>query len=293
MNILDMENQVINAECSMSVLEGDQSVVIESSGGGNPSKGIPRRNPEYNKLLSVLLARLKQSRVRITKVVLGSTKVADIPVNERIAELSVAYPIDLTYVDIEEFRKEIQRVIAGMHRAPDAKSGGNAQKRIIICIDRNVDPESLVFDSGEKLQNQEFPEINTSLSETEKAYIRTARIGQGQFRKSLIEAYRGRCPITGIENEQLLIASHIKPWKKCTNAERLDPNNGILLSALIDRLFDQGLITFEDDGSVSLSPSLSESDRKKCAVDLWPHLVLNPRSREYLEFHRAVEFKCT
>ncbi|NJN46379.1 MAG: hypothetical protein HC808_07785 [Candidatus Competibacteraceae bacterium] len=180
-----------------------------------------------------------------------------------------------------------------MHRAPDAKKGGNAQKRIRICIDRNVDSESLIFDSSEKHLGQELPEITVSLNETEKEYIRTARIGQGQFRKSLIEGYGGRCPITGIENEQLLIASHIKPWKKCTNAERLDPCNGILLSALIDRLFDQGLITFEDDGSVSVSSLLAESDRKRCAIDQWPRINLKAGSRQYLQFHRAVEFKCT
>lgn len=183
MNILDAENHVIDAECSIDVLKENLCIVVESSGGGNPTKGILRRNPEYNKLLSVLFQRLSESKVNITKIVLDSTKVANIPIEDRTAELSVPYPIDLSRLDIESFRKEVQRVISLMHRSADAKKGGNAQKRIRICIDRNVDSESLIFDSSQKHLGQEIPEITVSLNETEKEYIRAARIGQGQFRK--------------------------------------------------------------------------------------------------------------
>ena len=73
------------------------------------------------------------------------------------------------------------------------------------------------------------------------------RVGQGYFRKALIERWKG-CAVTGCKDESLLIASHIKPWSKCTTrAERLSPDNGILLSPNLDKAFDRGYISFDDN----------------------------------------------
>ncbi len=74
-----------------------------------------------------------------------------------------------------------------------------------------------------------------------------SRVGQGDFRKSLIEKYDGKCVVTGIDLTKLLIASHIKPWRISDNKERLSSENGLLLSANLDKLFDSGLITFMND----------------------------------------------
>jgi hypothetical protein len=293
MNLVDRKNRVLDAECSIDVFEGAPCVVVESSGGSNPSRGVVRRNPDYNKLLMALFERLAMSRVKITKVVLDSAKVANIPIAERVAKLTTPYPVDLESVDIDTFRKELQHEISLMHRSPSAKKGGNAQKKIRIVLERNIDVERLVFPREHKEWGQEPPVVTSGLNETQKQYMLTARVGQGEFRKSLIKAYGAKCPITGIENEKLLVASHIKPWNKCTNAERLDPDNGILLSALADRLFDQGLVTFENDGSVLMSPTLSESDKIKCGLNSWPRVPLSPGSRHYMEYHRAVEFNRT
>ena len=60
--------------------------------------------------------------------------------------------------------------------------------------------------------------------------------------KSLFEKYHGHCIITGIDHPKLLVASHIKPWAVCSNRERLSVENGLLLSATYDRLFDSGLL---------------------------------------------------
>lgn len=293
MYLLDDNNEIIEAECGFDQFEGSPCVVIESSGGANPARAIKRRNPDYNKLLSVLFQRLAKSNAQITRVVLDSSKVSSLPVDERIAKLTTTYPVDLNSIDIEEFRKMLQREIAQMHRDPNAKQGGNAQKRIRVCLNKSVDPDVLVSrPEGPTIEHAE-EDFAPGLTETERNYLRTSRIGQGQFRQDLIRMYGGRCPITGIGHDQLLVASHIKPWKVCTNAERLDASNGILFSALVDRLFDKGLITFSEDGAAIASPFLSTNDRAKCNIENWRKLQLTARSKRYMEYHRAVEFKST
>lgn len=293
MYLLDDNNEIIEAECSFDQFEGSPCVVIESSGGANPARGVKRRNPDYNKLLGVLFQRLAKSNAQITRVVLDSSKVSSLPVDERVAKLATTYPVNLNSIDIEEFRKMLQREIAQMHRDPNVKQGGNAQKRIRICLNKSVDPDALVSRTeGPSIEYAEA-EFAPGLTETERSYLRTSRVGQGQFRQDLIRMYGGRCPISGIEHGQLLVASHIKPWKVCTNAERLDSSNGILLSALVDRLFDKGLITFSQDGAAIVSPWLSTNDRAKCGIENWQELQLTGRSKRYMEYHRAVEFKST
>jgi len=76
-----------------------------------------------------------------------------------------------------------------------------------------------------------------------------------EFPETLLTAYGGKCGITQIEQPQLLVASHIKPWSKDPR-NRLNPRNGILLNALHDRAFDSGLISFEDNLDIIISPQL-------------------------------------
>lgn len=91
------------------------------------------------------------------------------------------------------------------------------------------------------------------------------RKGQEYFRRMILANYGGRCALTGIDIPQLLLASHIIPWAdKSHKRERLNPCNGICLSALYDKAFDQGLITFSpDDFSVKLSSVLCENESKE------------------------------
>lgn len=91
------------------------------------------------------------------------------------------------------------------------------------------------------------------------------RKGQDYFRHMILANYGGRCALTGIDIPQLLLASHIIPWSdKLHKKDRLNPCNGICLSALYDKAFDQGLITFSpDDFSVQLSSALCENESKE------------------------------
>jgi hypothetical protein len=130
MYLYDENDKIIDAECGFDRFGGSPCIVIESSGGADPTRGVNRRNPDYNRLLSLLFHRLAKADAQITCVVLDSGKVSDLPVDKRVANLTTGYPIDLNSVDIEDFRKMLQREIAKMHRAPNAKRGGNAQKKI-------------------------------------------------------------------------------------------------------------------------------------------------------------------
>lgn len=93
----------------------------------------------------------------------------------------------------------------------------------------------------------------SAISETSKQALVLARRGQGLFR-ARVAAVERRCRVTGIENLEYLKASHTKPWRDASNEERLDGENGLLLSPDVDHLFDRGLLSFEDSGRVLISP---------------------------------------
>lgn len=92
--------------------------------------------------------------------------------------------------------------------------------------------------------------------ETERQAILNSRIGQGLFRTKLIE-YWGKCAVSGASCINLLRASHIKPWKSSTNAERLNHFNGLLLAPNLDAAFDSGFVTFDRQGRIVLSRRMS------------------------------------
>lgn len=118
------------------------------------------------------------------------------------------------------------------------------------------------------------------------------RLGQDKFRKELLRFFEGKCAVTGVSEGDLLIASHIKPWSISNDYERLDLANGILLEAGIDRLFDKGFISFEPTGAIIISPFLSCENID--ALGITPELKLlrvNPKSADYLEFHKESLFK--
>lgn len=106
---------------------------------------------------------------------------------------------------------------------------------------------------------------------TQRSQVIQARIGQGLFRSRVAEI-EPCCRVTGIYDERFLIASHIKPWSKSNNEERLDGNNGLLLAPHIDRLFDKGYLTFENaykptPSGTGTSRLASSSDSPSRGVD--------------------------
>lgn len=136
-----------------------------------------------------------------------------------------------------------------------------------------------------------FEEKVRSLPQTTEAErLVVQRIGQDIFRASLMEYWQGRCPLTEISDPALLRASHIVPWRACeTDAQRLDVHNGLLLSALWDAAFDQGLLTFSDEGEPVFSPMLSAAGRRELRCSTALHLT--ERQRENLAWHRLHAFR--
>jgi predicted restriction endonuclease len=125
-----------------------------------------------------------------------------------------------------------------------------------------------------------------------RAALTSSRIGQGQFRKEVL-ADCGRCPITLIADERLLVASHIKPWVESNDIEKLDPKNGLMLTPTYDRLFDQGFISFTDNREVILSPWISNTIYAKLELadgKRFPHLQIEGREG-YMEYHRRYRLK--
>lgn len=116
------------------------------------------------------------------------------------------------------------------------------------------------------------------------ATIRT-RIGQQRFRNALVEYWEG-CALSGVQFPEILKASHIKPWKDATHAERLDPFNGVLLSPTYDALFDRGYISFGDDGRVLLSDSAKRFASELGLSDGMRLRKIDERHKKYLHIHR-------
>lgn len=125
------------------------------------------------------------------------------------------------------------------------------------------------------------------IAATTRKALMEARLGQGRFRTDLERRWNRECSVTGCSVRAVLRASHIKPWRASSDAERLDPANGLLLSANLDLLFDNGLISFSDDGGMLLSPSLSLGDRKLLGLPQSLRLALDDAQCRYLTYHRA------
>ncbi|WP_194091079.1 HNH endonuclease [Vibrio hibernica] len=138
--------------------------------------------------------------------------------------------------------------------------------------------------------NADIKQVMTdkTLSETEKTILVNTRVGQGHFRTKLIQMWGG-CAVTGYRNTQLLLASHIKPWRKSNNEERLDRFNGLLLLANLDKAFDLGFISFDDNGKVLISSCLETPNVIGLREDM-SFKIMNDHKR-YLGFHREELFK--
>ena len=133
---------------------------------------------------------------------------------------------------------------------------------------------------------------DTNISDTERESLIKSRIGQGSFRSALLKKYHGTCIVTGITLKNLLIASHIKPWAVSTNAERLSTENGLLLSANYDRLFDGGLISFDNNRKILVSRYIDDENKKRLHLndEITANVVLTNEMKFNLEYHRDVIF---
>ena len=141
-----------------------------------------------------------------------------------------------------------------------------------------------VSDVIAKAQEQQI-RSDAMLTDTQKNQLILARVGQGAFRKKLVNHW-GKCAATGCSQLDILKASHIKPWREASNMERLDVFNGLLLNPSLDALFDKGYVSFDDEGKILISPYLMENERVilNCSADL--RVDLSSQHLKYLKWHR-------
>jgi predicted restriction endonuclease len=127
---------------------------------------------------------------------------------------------------------------------------------------------------------------DNTLTETEREALIRARLRQGQFRTDLLGRWNSQCAVTGCSVEEVLRASHIKPWHCCDNQDRLNPENGLLLIANLDVLFDKFLITFADDGRMLVSDRIGEECYQQLGLPGALRQVPTPLQRRFLGYHR-------
>ncbi|HEX2975448.1 MAG TPA: HNH endonuclease signature motif containing protein, partial [Bacteroidales bacterium] len=142
------------------------------------------------------------------------------------------------------------------------------------------------------LVKSEEPMIESSIippNVTERKGLVTSRVGQGAYRKRIIHRWEYKCAVTGFNKLDILIASHIVPWSNSNDHERLDVDNGILLSPVFDALFDKHLISFENNGKIILSDEIDNLSYRKIGVTGTEKIKnLSHHNLKYLERHRSV-----
>ena len=158
-------------------------------------------------------------------------------------------------------------------------------KRIGVSIPVNPDQFTLLplNQDPHKILELNLPTV------TERSGLVTSRVGQGAYRKRIIHRWDYKCAVTNFNKLNILIASHIVPWSKCSDKERLDVNNGLLLSPTYDALFDKHLITFDNKGKIQLSDKIENSAYQKIGVTGKEHITdLSMYNVQYLDRHNQI-----
>jgi len=154
-------------------------------------------------------------------------------------------------------------------------------------LERPASPRAAVEDISRRANLDFADRILKMPSRTRIRRETIERIGQQVFREQQFRYWRGRCPLTGIDEPRLLRASHIKSWASCeSSAERIYVYNGLLLAAHLDAAFDAGLISFDDDGRLLRGAALSDPNFAALGVPPQARLALEPDHWGYLAWHR-------
>lgn len=165
--------------------------------------------------------------------------------------------------------------------------------KLFVDYDAIQDKQNaLVFTYGKKHTERET-EVEPQHKEDKKSKeLRYVRDGQGKYRELLLEECPF-CPITKINDERLLIASHIKPYSVSNDNEKLDPKNGFMFSPMYDKLFDRGFITFTDDKRLFVSDWISPKNQQRIGLTNGEYiqaLPIDDARKAYLKFHRTSVF---
>jgi len=180
-----------------------------------------------------------------------------------------------------KFHGEVGFLDYEIFRTPDRNEKIRQGIRFILgSVDSHSSPASTSATTNNKTIYKK-PNI------TERKGLVTSRVGQGYYRQEIVNKYHGKCAVTGTDLLEILIASHITPWRISTDEEKLDVDNGILLCPTYDALFDKYLITFDDDGCIIISDSLSKEDIKRLGINISAKIDITEGTKKYLSKHRG------
>lgn len=136
-----------------------------------------------------------------------------------------------------------------------------------------------------KTKSQNTITAFNKLQPKEREALIKVRVNQSAFRKLLMRRYT-HCCLCDVDDESLLVASHIKPWAKSNHAEKVDVNNGLLLCPNHDKLFDRGYISFDNGGHIVISDELSENSAISMNIKNDMQIELSNDNIKYMEYHR-------
>jgi 5-methylcytosine-specific restriction protein A len=187
------------------------------------------------------------------------------------------------------FKAEVEFYDADFFETPDT-SGALRQgikfffKRVGATI--KVSREQL----SQGIMMEPFQDYMVAMPEsTERISQIKTRVGQGAYRKSIMHRWHYQCGVTGFDDPRILIASHIVAWKDASPDERLDVDNGILLSPTYDALFDKHFISFEENGKIILSEEIDFQAFQKIGISGKEKLnQIHLGNQAYLERHRGL-----
>jgi predicted restriction endonuclease len=146
--------------------------------------------------------------------------------------------------------------------------------------------KSIKGKEDKKLIEEIENDVIAKYKETEKQALIKIRMGHSSLRKKMLN-HKKECEICGIKNDKLLIISHIKPWAKSEDTEKLDPNNVLLLCSMHDTLFDKGLISFDDNGRILISSELDKKEQALVNINEDSYVKINSDKQiEFLRYHR-------
>ncbi|MDO8804966.1 MAG: HNH endonuclease signature motif containing protein [Elusimicrobiota bacterium] len=183
-----------------------------------------------------------------------------------------------------EVPKEMAQVIIGLI--------GQEAKEFSLNSFAAADTAATIIDDSRAIVNwenaeQKKIEIDSHITNTVRVSLTNARIGQGLFKQRVMRIEKA-CRITKVSNPEHLIGSHIRPWRESDNDQRLDGENGLLLTPTIDHLFDRGFISFENTGSLIISPVADRYslDKMKIPEAGFYAGTFSAQQKQYLDFHR-------
>ena len=216
-----------------------------------------------------------ESGVRVVSKEMLMKKIISVPL-ENMSPTQMEIAIFNIFLDEDFIKKD--SVGKGMY--------SNSLKHFLSFIKDTCGNIQIFDEEINRIENDE------NLSVTEKESIVKSRIGQGSFRKKIIQKYEGKCIVSGVSDSRLLVASHVKPWAVSDNTNRTSADNGLLLNALYDKMFDLGLITFTENSMIVVSNELKLSNQS--LIQLKTHKVYPLKYTVELlrnmEYHRDVVF---